>query len=56
MKVLKGLGIIVTAIAMFTLPLLFPIITLPEPTGKYTVGTKAFHLIDKNRKRNHCTK
>ncbi|EMK2594137.1 alpha/beta hydrolase family protein [Bacillus sp. GMs2/2] len=50
MKVLKGLGIIVTAIAMFTLPLLFPIITLPEPTGKYTVGTKAFHLIDTNRK------
>ncbi|SME33407.1 hypothetical protein BACERE00193_04626 [Bacillus paranthracis] len=50
MKVLKGLGIIVTAIAMFTLPLLFPIITLPEPTGKYAVGTKAFHLIDKNRK------
>ena len=50
MKVLKGLGIIVTAIVMFTLPLLFPIITLPEPTGKYTVGTKAFHLIDTNRK------
>ncbi|MEH7649104.1 carboxylic ester hydrolase, partial [Bacillus toyonensis] len=50
MKVLKGLGIIVTTIAMFTLPLLFPIITLPEPTGKYTVGTKAFHLIDTNRK------
>ena len=50
MKILKGVGIIVTAIAMFTLPLLFPIITLPEPTGKYTVGTKAFHLIDTNRK------
>lgn len=50
MKILKGLGIIVTAIAMFTLPLLFPIITLPEPTGKYTVGTKSFHLIDTNRK------
>ncbi|MGE7883723.1 alpha/beta hydrolase family protein [Bacillus sp. NPDC094077] len=49
-KVLKSVGIIVTAIAMFTFPLLFPIITLPEPTGKYTVGTKAFHLIDKSRK------
>ena len=29
----------------------FPIITLPEPTGKYTVGTKAFHLIDKIEKK-----
>ncbi|GIN93229.1 carboxylic ester hydrolase [Siminovitchia terrae] len=49
-KILKGAGIGVTAIAMFTLPSLFPIMTFPEPTGEYTVGTQTFHLIDKKRK------
>lgn len=50
MKILKLLGIGAAAFGMFTLPKLFPIISFPEPTGEYTVGTQEFHLIDKKRK------
>lgn len=50
MKIFKILGIVVATFAMFTLPKLFPIMSFPEPTGEYTVGTQTFHLIDKNRK------
>nr|WP_234405672.1 carboxylic ester hydrolase [Paenibacillus sp. IHBB 10380] len=50
MKILKGTGIVVAAIVMFTLPKLFPIMAFPEPTGEYTVGTQAFHLVDQKRK------
>ncbi|MGE7997760.1 alpha/beta hydrolase family protein [Lysinibacillus sp. NPDC093190] len=50
MKILKLVGIAAVAFGMFTLPKLFPIISFPEPTGEYSVGTQAFHLIDKNRK------
>ena len=50
MKIIKISGIVVAAFAMFTLPKLFPIMSFPEPTGEYTVGTQTFHLIDKNRK------
>ncbi|MGN4123757.1 alpha/beta hydrolase family protein [Lysinibacillus sphaericus] len=50
MKFFKNIGIVIAAIAMFTLPKLFPIMSFPEPTGEYTVGTQAFHLIDETRK------
>lgn len=50
MKIIKTSGIVVATITMFTLPTLFPIMSFPEPTGKYTVGTQTFHLTDKNRK------
>lgn len=50
LKIIKGSGIAVAAAAMLALPNLFPLITFPEPTGKYTVGNQAFHLVDKNRK------
>ncbi|QGG53532.1 alpha/beta hydrolase family protein [Lysinibacillus pakistanensis] len=50
MKIIKILGVAVATFAMFTLPKLFPIMSFPEPTGEYTIGTQTFHLIDKNRK------
>ncbi|GIN86007.1 carboxylic ester hydrolase [Heyndrickxia sporothermodurans] len=50
MKILKGVGIVLAAILMFTILKLFPIVTFPELTGKYTVGTQTFHLVDKKRK------
>ncbi|QDQ00917.1 carboxylic ester hydrolase [Lysinibacillus fusiformis] len=49
MKIFKNIGIVIAAIAMFVLPNLFPIMSFPEPTGEYTIGTQAFHLIDKTR-------
>ncbi|KOS63160.1 carboxylic ester hydrolase [Lysinibacillus agricola] len=49
-KILKLVGIAVAAFGMFTLPKLFPIISFPAPTGEYSVGTQAFHLLDKSRK------
>ncbi|TXK84332.1 carboxylic ester hydrolase [Paenibacillus sp. N3.4] len=45
-----GAGIAVAAIAMITVPTLFPILTFPKTTGEYAVGTQAFHLVDHNRK------
>lgn len=50
MKILKGSGIVLAAILMFTILKVFPIVTFPELTGKYTVGTQTFHLVDKKRK------
>ena len=49
MKVLKGLGIIVTAIVMFTLPLLSDHNT-PRAYWKIYSRHESFHLIDTNRK------
>ncbi len=33
----------------FVCSYLFPVFTLPEPTGKYDVGTEVFHLTDRSR-------
>ncbi|MCU6709920.1 carboxylic ester hydrolase [Paenibacillus sp. J5C_2022] len=49
-QLLKGAGIVAAATAIVILPMLFPILTFPKPTGEYAVGTQAFHLIDQNRK------
>ncbi|RUT35780.1 dienelactone hydrolase [Paenibacillus zeisoli] len=38
--------LVVTAGLMYA----FPVFTLPEPTGKFKVGTQTFHLLDSNRK------
>ncbi|WP_315743561.1 alpha/beta hydrolase family protein [Paenibacillus suaedae] len=49
-RILKGAGIVAAAAAMIALPTIFPLLTFPKPTGEYTVGTQAFHLVDQNRK------
>ncbi|USB33559.1 dienelactone hydrolase [Paenibacillus sp. YPG26] len=38
--------LVVTAGLMYA----FPVFKLPEPTGKFKVGTQAFHFVDPNRK------
>lgn len=46
--VVAGLGVVsLVATAMFSY--LYPIFTLPIPTGRYAVGTTSIHLIDKSR-------
>jgi predicted dienelactone hydrolase len=42
------LGLLVLIVAA-ALPALFPIFRLPEPTGRYAVGTRYFYWVDKNR-------
>ncbi|MFC0416927.1 carboxylic ester hydrolase [Cytobacillus solani] len=41
---------IVYIVVMVGLPLLFPIFSFEKPTGEYFIGTKSYHIIDKNRK------
>jgi predicted dienelactone hydrolase len=44
----KGVGVFWFLLSM-ALPWTMPIVTLPEPTGPYAVGTHAFHWVDSTR-------
>lgn len=39
----------IAILGLTCIPLSVPILTIPKPTGVYTVGTEVIHLIDKNR-------
>lgn len=49
-RITTNLFFLIIYFAIVTIPILLPIVNLPEPGGPFTVGTKSFRMIDYDRK------
>jgi len=49
LAVISAIMGLVIFIVVFTIPFLFPVFTMPEPTGPHSIGTKYFEFVDDSR-------